>query len=84
MLKVQALTRRRRTCVVMWAVGTLVTGEIFVVLSNEGWGGAGLSLHILRLDLDQSPQMTNVLLSPLQQTQRDLSWGVLGKLDMDD
>ena len=40
MLKVQALTRRRGTCVVMWAVGTLVTGEIFVVLSNEGWGGS--------------------------------------------
>ena len=39
MLKVQALTRRRGTCVVMWAVGTLV-GEIFVVLSNEGWGGS--------------------------------------------
>ena len=50
MLKVQALTRRRGTCVVMWAVGTLVTGEIFVVLSNEGWGGSAallLSLHIL-------------------------------------
>ena len=83
MLKVRALTRRRCTC----DVGTLVTGEIFVVLSNERWGGSAallLPLHILCLDPDQSPQMTNVLLSQLQQTQRHSGWGVLGKLDMDD
>ena len=71
----------------MWDVGTLVNGEIFVVLSNERWGGSAallLPLHILCLDPDQSPQMTNVLLSSPQQTQRDFGWGVLGKLDMDD
>lgn len=81
MLKVQALTRRRGTCVVMWAVGTLVTGEIFVVLSNEGWGGSAALLPALTsyfvLDLDQSPHMTNVLLSPLQQNRETSAWACL-------
>ena len=67
MLKVQALTRRRGTCVV-WALGTLVTGEIFVVLSNEGWGGSAAllpSLHIL-------------CWTWINHHTSDFSWGVLG------